>query len=68
MLAQTDVDNADLPMLCAMACEVHGYAGSIAAERFGSRGVIARDVIDAVGVATDTLSEHISFPEMALQG
>ena len=41
---------------------------SIAAERFGSRGVIARDVIDAVGVATDTLSEHISFPEMALQG
>ena len=68
MLAQTDVDNADLPMLCSMACEVHGYAGSIAAEKYGSRGVMAHDVIDAVGVAMDTLSEHISFPEMALQG
>lgn len=68
LLAQTNVDDSDLPILCALACEVHGYAGSIAAERFGSRGVMARDVIDATGVAMDTLSEHISFPEMALEG
>ena len=68
LLAQTNIDDTDLPVLCSFACEVHGYAGSIAAERFGSRGAIARDVIDAIGLASDTLAEHVSFPELALQG
>ena len=66
LLAQAKIDDASLPTLCALACEAHGYAGSIAADRFGSRGVIARDIIDVIGVAMDTLFEHVSYPEMAL--
>ncbi len=50
--------NEALPLLCALACEVHGYAATIAAERFGSRGVLAGDVIDALGLATDALEER----------
>lgn len=68
LLSQVKVANGSLALLCALGCEIHGYAGSVAAERFGSRGVIARDVIDAVGIASDTLFERISFPEMAYQG
>lgn len=59
-LARSNVGNADLPLLAALACEVHGYAGSIAAERFGSRGALARDIIDALGLATDALEEQIA--------
>ncbi len=54
-------DGDSLPLLCAMACEVHGYAGSIAAERYGSRGVMAGDVIDAVGLACDAISERAAL-------
>ncbi|MBR2683929.1 MAG: NAD(P)H-hydrate dehydratase [Atopobiaceae bacterium] len=68
LLSQTMIDDEDLPVLCSYACEVHGYAGTIAAERYGSHGVIARDIIDSVGIATDTLAEHITFPELAQQG
>lgn len=68
LLSQCEIDSSDIPVLCSLACEVHGYAGSIAAERFGSRGVMARDIIDAVGIAVDTLAEHISFPELVLKG
>ena len=50
-------------MLCSLACEVHGYAGSIAAERFGSRGAMARDIIDALGLAEDALEEQMAFPD-----
>ncbi|SER66847.1 NAD(P)H-hydrate dehydratase [Parafannyhessea umbonata] len=62
-LARSNVGNDDLPVLSALACEVHGYAGSIAAERFGSHGVMARDIIDALGLAEDALEEQIAFPE-----
>ena len=62
-LARSNVDNEDIPVLAAFACEVHGYAGSIAAERFGSRGAMARDIIDALGLAEDALEEQIAFPE-----
>lgn len=61
-LAQKAGKVDDLPMLCALACEIHGYAGSLAAERFGSRGVMAGDVIDALGLATDTVEEHAAYP------
>ncbi len=63
LLARSNVGNEDLPILCALACEVHGYAGSIAAERFGSHGVMARDIIDALGLAEDALEEQIAFPD-----
>ena len=51
----------NLPLACALACEVHGYAASIAAERLGTRGVMAMDVADAAGLALDTLEEQASY-------
>lgn len=66
-LARSNAGNEDLPLLAALACEVHGYAGSIAAERLGSRGAMARDIIDALGLAEDALEEQIAFPESASQ-
>ena len=53
----------NLPLVCALACEVHGYAAAIAAERMGTRGVMAMDVADAAGLATDALEEQASFME-----
>ena len=50
-----------LPTLTALACEIHGYAGSIAQERFGSRGVMAADIIDAIGLASDAMEDHAAF-------
>ncbi len=63
LLAQTAGKFDDYPLLCALACEIHGYAGSIAAERYGSRGVMATDVIDAIGLASDAVEERVSFPD-----
>ena len=53
----------DLALLAAYVCEIHAYAGTLAAERRGSRGVMATDVIDVVGLASDALEEHVAFPE-----
>lgn len=64
LVAQRGGRVTDYPLLCAFGCEVHGYAGSVAAERFGSRGVMATDVIDAIGLAVDAIEEHASFPEV----
>ena len=55
--------NESLPLLCAYACEIHAYAGSIAAGRYGSRGVMATDIIDAVGLAADALEERAAYPD-----
>ena len=41
LAATAAVGDENLPLLCAFGCEVHGYAGSIAAERYGSSGVMA---------------------------
>ncbi|MCH3967223.1 MAG: NAD(P)H-hydrate dehydratase [Atopobiaceae bacterium] len=60
-LAHRPVDPEDIPLLCSFACEVHGYAGSIAAERRGSRGAMASDIIDAIGLAVDALEEHATL-------
>ena len=59
-LARTGAEGDALPLMCAYACEIHGYAGSIAAERYGSTGVMAMDVANVVGVAADVVEEHAS--------
>lgn len=54
----------NLPLMCAYACEIHGYAASIAAEQRGTRGVMALDVADACGLAADALEEQASFMDV----
>ena len=66
LLAQIAVANEDIALLAALACEIHAYAGTIAAEHFGSRGVMAGDVIDVIGVAADTLTEQIMVAGMGV--
>lgn len=57
-LAQAHGEFNNLPLLCALVCEIHGYAGTLAAEAFGSRGVMACDLIDRIGLAADVVEEH----------
>ena len=47
-----------LPLLCAFGCEVHATAGRLAMERHGSRGVMAMDVAQELGLALDTVEER----------
>ena len=58
MLAREGIDSSDLPLLTAFACEIHGQAALMAAERYGSRGVMAGDLIDTIGLAVDVLEER----------
>ena len=58
LLARGDVEGSDLPLLAALACEIHGCAGLMATERWGSRGVMAGDIIDMIGLAVDTIEER----------
>ena len=67
LLAQKGGRVEDLLLLTALACEIHGYAGSIAAERYGSRGVMAGDVIEVLGLAMDTIEEHCYYPDALMQ-
>ena len=62
-LAQRDWEGTDLALLAAYVCEIHGYAGSLASERLGTRGVMATDLIDVVGLAQDAVEEHAMYPE-----
>ncbi|WP_322151399.1 NAD(P)H-hydrate epimerase [Paratractidigestivibacter sp.] len=62
-LAQSVDKVSDLPLLAALACEVHGYAGTLAAEAYGTRGVVAGDIIDCIGLAADAIEEHAFVPE-----
>lgn len=64
-LAKTagQIDNESIPLLCALACEIHGQAGQIATRKFGSRGVMATDIIDALGLATDAVEERSSLSD-----
>lgn len=55
------VETESLPTLTAFACEVHGYAASIAQERFGTRGVMAADIIDCVGLAVAAVEDRAAF-------
>ena len=63
LLSRGDIQNEELPVLASLACEIHGYAGSLAINKRGSRGVMAGDVIDMLGLAEDALEEDIAFPE-----
>ena len=47
--------------MTALACEVHGQAGAIASERYGSRGVMAGDIIDTIGLAQDAIERQVSY-------
>ena len=60
-LLSRGIETENLPTLTALACEVHGCAASIAQERFGSRGVMAADIIDSVGVALDAVEDRATF-------
>ena len=62
-LAQSYGRVDSLPFLCALSCELHGYAATLAAERMGSRGVMASDIIDELGIADDALGERVTFPD-----
>ena len=61
-LAQRKGEERDLALLAAYVCEIHGYAGSLAAERVGARAVVATDVIDVIGLAQDAVEEHVMYP------
>ncbi|MDI9590048.1 MAG: NAD(P)H-hydrate epimerase [Acidobacteriota bacterium] len=57
LLARGDVGGPDLPLLAALACEIHGHAALMATDQHGSRGVMAGDVIGMLGLAVDAI-EH----------
>lgn len=59
--ARLFLDTENLPLLCAMACEVHAFAANLAQERFGTRGVMAGDVAELCGMATDALEEQAAL-------
>ena len=60
-LAQRHGEETDLALLAAYVCEVHGYAGTLAAERVGSRAVMACDLIDVIGLSVDAVEEHVTY-------
>lgn len=64
MLAREQVDPAGVPLLAALASEIHGHAALLAAERYGSRGVMAGDLIDCIGLAVDAVEERIMMAGM----
>ncbi len=61
-LAQSHGAAIDLPLMAALVCEVHGYAGTLAVEAYGTRGVVAGDLIDRIGLAADVIEEHAFIP------
>jgi len=61
-LAQSHGAELDLPLMAALVCEVHGYAGTLAVEAYGTRGVVAGDLIDRIGLAADVIEEHAFIP------
>ncbi|MDO4848892.1 MAG: NAD(P)H-hydrate dehydratase [Coriobacteriia bacterium] len=64
-LAQSHGAALDLPLMAALVCEVHGYAGTLAVEAYGTRGVVAGDLIDRIGLAADVIEEHAFIPSGA---
>jgi NAD(P)H-hydrate epimerase len=57
------LDNGELSLTCALACELHAYAAMLAAQRFGSRGVMAGDIIDCAGLAVDAVEERVMLAD-----
>lgn len=64
-LAHGTYDVQNLPLLAAQACEIHGLAGAMAAEKFGSTGVVATDLIDQIGLAVDEFNERALYADVA---
>jgi NAD(P)H-hydrate epimerase len=64
-LAQASGHKVDLALLCSLACEIHGYAGYIAAERRGSKGAMAMDIADALGLSSDAIEERAAYADEA---
>lgn len=60
-LLARSADTQNLALLSALACEVHGCAASIAQERYGTRGVMASDLIEVVGLALDAIEDHAAY-------
>lgn len=58
LMARERLDGSDLPLLSALACEIHGQAALLAAERYGSRGVMAGDLLDQIGLAADAVEQR----------
>jgi NAD(P)H-hydrate epimerase len=58
LLARDGIEGTELPLISAFACEIHGQAALLAAEQYGSRGVMAGDLIDKIGLAVDALEER----------
>lgn len=61
-LAQSHGAELDLPLMAALVCEIHGYAGTLAVEAYGTRGVMAGDLVDRIGLAADVIEEHAFGP------
>ena len=67
LLARVKVSNDDLPLLAALACEIHGQAAVLAQRRFGTTGVMAHDVADELGRSMDAFCGEVhvsSFDDM----
>ena len=64
LLAREGIDGSELPLLAALACEIHGQAALFATERYGSRGMMAGDVIDMIGLAVDAIEERAMMAGM----
>lgn len=61
LLAKGGIEGDRLPLMCALGCEIHGQAAALAAERVGSQGVMATDVIECVGLASDIMAQRAAF-------
>ena len=57
----SSLETENLPLLCALAAEIHGCAGSLAAEQRGSIGVMALDVADCCGLALDAMADEATM-------
>lgn len=59
LLAKDPEDKEELSLLCSLGCEIHALAGSRAAKRYGSHGAMATDIISEIGLASDSLEQHV---------
>lgn len=53
LLAQSQVSFEELPLLCALASEIHGAACALCQKTYGERGVMAHDLVEVVGKAAE---------------
>ena len=63
LIAQTSGEVSDIALLAGMACEIHAEAARIAAKRCGTCGVMALDLVEALGLARDEVETRAMMPE-----